>query len=68
MPGAINIPFSSVMDENTKLLKSPSRLKAMFKAKGVDLDKPMVATCGSGTVHGLGAPIFVTAHQTLKPM
>jgi thiosulfate/3-mercaptopyruvate sulfurtransferase len=48
MPGAISIPFTSVMDEKTKLMKSPGRLRAMFKAKGVDLDKPLTATCGSG--------------------
>ena len=37
-----------MIDPNTKLMKTPKELKNVFSAAGVDLDKPLVASCGSG--------------------
>lgn len=46
IPGSLNVPSSSVV-ENGALLP-PERLKAVFAAGGVDIDRPVVTTCGSG--------------------
>lgn len=47
MPGAINIPFTSVLDENGGL-KEGKALKKVFADAGVDLSRPVITTCGSG--------------------
>ena len=46
MPGAFNVPFTEIV-ENGKLVE-PARIKKAFEKGGVDLDKPMITTCGSG--------------------
>ena len=46
MPGALNVP-STALVENGRLL-SPEQLRAAFAAGGVDLDKPVITSCGSG--------------------
>jgi thiosulfate/3-mercaptopyruvate sulfurtransferase len=46
MPGSYNVP-SSAMLENGRLA-SPDKLKAAFSAAGVDIDKPIITSCGSG--------------------
>ena len=53
MPNAVNIPFTSMLDPETKTFKSPEAIKESFKAEGIDLesDKPLVASCGSGKQH-----------------
>ncbi|WP_269713471.1 3-mercaptopyruvate sulfurtransferase [Caulobacter sp. NIBR2454] len=47
MPGARSVPASSVIAPDGTLL-SADKLKAVFEAAGVDIDKPIVTTCGSG--------------------
>jgi thiosulfate/3-mercaptopyruvate sulfurtransferase len=46
MPGARNVPFGGVLEENR--LASPEKIAAAFKAGGVDVDKPVITSCGSG--------------------
>lgn len=46
MPGAVNIPSADMLFANS--LKSPEGLRARFAEAGVDLDSPIVTTCGSG--------------------
>ena len=46
MPGALNVPSSSLV-EGGKLVE-PARIKAAFEKAGVDLDKPVITSCGSG--------------------
>ena len=47
MPGAINLPMTSVLDDNGRL-KRGEALVETFQRAGVDLDRPIVTTCGSG--------------------
>lgn len=47
MPGARNLPHGALYDESGRL-KDAAGLKAAFAAAGVDLAKPIIATCGSG--------------------
>jgi thiosulfate/3-mercaptopyruvate sulfurtransferase len=46
MPGARSVP-SSEMVENGRLA-SPEKIAAAFRKAGVDTDKPIITTCGSG--------------------
>ncbi len=46
MPGASNVPYDRVV-ENGRLV-SRERIEAAFTAAGVDLDKPIITSCGSG--------------------
>lgn len=47
MPGARNLPHTQLYDADGRL-KDAAGLRAAFAASGVSLDRPMVATCGSG--------------------
>jgi len=46
MPGARNVPFGGVLEDNR--LATPDKIAAAFKAGGVDVDKPVITSCGSG--------------------
>ena len=46
MPGAFNVPFGEVLQNGR--LKSHEEIAAAFKNAGVDLDEPVVTSCGSG--------------------
>ena len=46
MPGAFSVPSSELV-ENGRLV-SPERIAAAFEKAGVDTDKPMITSCGSG--------------------
>lgn len=46
MPGAFNVPSASVIEDGR--LAPPAKLAEIFSAAGVDLDKPIITTCGSG--------------------
>jgi thiosulfate/3-mercaptopyruvate sulfurtransferase len=46
MPGALNVPFPSVVDQGR--LAGAEPLRAVFEGAGVDLAGPLVTTCGSG--------------------
>ena len=46
MPGAFNVPYTEIV-ENGRLV-SPDRIAQAFKKAGVDTDRPVIASCGSG--------------------
>jgi thiosulfate/3-mercaptopyruvate sulfurtransferase len=47
MPGALNVPWSALIEADGTM-KSEAALRAAFEGAGVDLDGPIVTTCGSG--------------------
>ena len=47
MPGALNLPFPAVLNPDGTM-KRGAALEAAFRSAGVDLDRPVVTTCGSG--------------------
>lgn len=47
IPNSKNIPFATVLNDD-KTMKSPAEIKAVFEAAGADLNKPVIASCGSG--------------------
>jgi thiosulfate/3-mercaptopyruvate sulfurtransferase len=52
MPGACNVPWNGLVGDD-RVMKSPDELRAVFAAGGVDLDAPIVTTCGSGVTAAL---------------
>jgi len=59
MPGALNVPSTSIVENGR--LAAPEKLRAAFAAGGVDLDSPIITTCGSGVT----AAILVFALDAL---
>jgi thiosulfate/3-mercaptopyruvate sulfurtransferase len=46
MPGSYNVSSSTLVENGT--LASPDKLRAALTAGGVDIDQPVITTCGSG--------------------
>jgi thiosulfate/3-mercaptopyruvate sulfurtransferase len=62
MPGALNVPVASIMQDGK--LKDPGAIAAAFAEAGVDLDRPLITSCGSGVT----AAILSAALETIgKP-
>jgi thiosulfate/3-mercaptopyruvate sulfurtransferase len=47
IPGSLNLPYGELFKADGTW-KTGEALAAAFKAAGVDMDKPMITTCGSG--------------------
>lgn len=64
IPGSRNLPFDQVTDPDTKQLKSAEELAALFAHAGVALDRPIVASCGSGvTACALAFALYLIGHE-----
>ncbi len=46
IPGSINVPVS-LLSENGRL-RTPDELRTIFADRGIDLDRPIITSCGSG--------------------
>ena len=47
MPGAFNVPSSAILAPDGTV-KTTTQLTELFKEAGVDLNRPIITTCGSG--------------------
>lgn len=47
IPGSVNLPFTELLNPDGTM-KSDEGLRAALAAAGVDLDRPVITTCGSG--------------------
>lgn len=59
IPGSLNLPYADVIEHGQ--LKPADQLAAAFQQAGVDLNKPIVTSCGSGVT----AAILSLAADTL---
>ena len=60
IPGSLNLPYDRLFAEGGALLPRDG-LRAVFQRAGVDLDRPVITTCGSGVtacVLGLGLHVL----------
>jgi len=48
IPGSRNLPFDRVTEPETRQLRGADDLRRLFDEAGVALDRPIVASCGSG--------------------
>ena len=62
MPGSKNLPFGDLID--TGRLRDPATLAALFEKAGIDTDRPVITSCGSGVT----APIVSLALAALGKM
>lgn len=61
IPGSFNVPFGDVIADGR--LKSPDEIKSAFTKAGVDLEKPVITSCGSGvTAAILALAVETTGH------
>lgn len=47
IPGSRSLPYTELLNDD-KTMKSPDECREIFEAAGVDLDKPIITSCGSG--------------------
>lgn len=59
IPGACNIPWNELVFEGE--LKTTDELETIFSQKGINLNEPIIASCGSGVT----AAVIVLALSTL---
>jgi thiosulfate/3-mercaptopyruvate sulfurtransferase len=65
IPGAHNLPFAKLLNEDGTL-KSPREIERLFEDADVDLNKPVVASCGSGvTACVLALGLAQTGHRRI---
>ena len=48
MPGAINLPFTELLEGDFKTYKSANAIHSRVEAANIDLSRPITASCGSG--------------------
>lgn len=48
IPGSINVPVSELLDPETGALLPGKELRKLFESKGVDPERPIVSSCGTG--------------------
>jgi thiosulfate/3-mercaptopyruvate sulfurtransferase len=63
MPGAKNLPFTELLGADATLLPR-DRIEAGFRAAGIDPDRPIVTSCGSGVT---ACVLALGLHLTGRP-
>ena len=48
IPGSLNLPWAALLEPESRTFRDRAALRAAFEAAGLDLDRPVAATCGSG--------------------
>jgi thiosulfate/3-mercaptopyruvate sulfurtransferase len=63
IPRSRNVPFTELLNDNATM-KSPDQTRAIFEAAGVDLNKSIITSCGSGvTAAILGLALTRMGHD-----
>ncbi len=64
IPGSFNVPFTELIDERTRKMQPYDKLIEAFRRGGVDLDRPVVCSCGSGvTACVLALALHLVGHK-----
>ncbi|AYD04347.1 3-mercaptopyruvate sulfurtransferase [Neorhizobium sp. NCHU2750] len=48
IPGSLNLPFNALTNPQTGEILDTAKIRAAFETAGLDLSKPVIASCGSG--------------------
>ncbi len=65
IPNAINIPWADLIDAESGAFIPAEAIAARFQAAGIDLQRPIVATCGSGITSPVVAlGLYLLGHKT----
>ena len=64
IPGSLNLPYTDILDPDTGTLRPADALRARVTAAGIDLDKPVITTCGTGvTAAALALALHLLGHS-----
>lgn len=64
IPGALNLPFTDLINPANQTLRSPAEIRQRLEAAGVDFSKPVITTCGSGvTAAVLAFGLHLAGHR-----
>lgn len=63
MPGAVNLPWDALLAADGRMLAA-APLAARIAAAGIDLDRPIVTSCGSGVTAAIAA---LALHRLGRP-
>lgn len=64
IPGSYNVPYTDLIDPESGCLKPPQELRERFEDAGVDLERPIVTSCGSGiTAAALAMSLELLGHK-----
>ncbi len=65
IPGAVNLPYEKVLDlDNHRVFRPADEIAAEVEAAGIDLDQPIVASCGSGVSAAvLALGLYLIGHE-----
>jgi thiosulfate/3-mercaptopyruvate sulfurtransferase len=64
MPGSLNLPFDAITAEGA--LKSPAEIRAAMAEAGIDPEKPVICSCGSGVSAAIIAMALSRADVTVE--
>lgn len=48
VPGSINVPFVQLLDPDNRQMLPVEDIREIFEQSGLDLERPIIASCGSG--------------------
>lgn len=66
IPNSINLPYTNLLNENGTMKEKQDLLKE-FKSSGLDLDKPVITSCGSGiTASILFLALDIIGHRNIS--
>lgn len=64
IPGSRNLPFLELYDADTRTMKGADALAALFRGAGIDSDRPVITSCGSGvTACNLALGLHLIGHD-----
>jgi len=64
IPGSCNIFFKNLLNEEDGTFKSAEEIRGIFEQAGIDLNKPIVTSCGSGiTASVLSLGLYLIGHK-----
>lgn len=64
IPGSLNLPHTDILDPDTGTVRSADELHARVTEAGIDLDKPVITTCGTGvTAAALALALYLLGHS-----
>jgi len=68
IPGSHNLPYNELLDTDTGKLKNANQLAELYREKGINVDAPLVATCGSGVTASILALSLHQLGNTIVPV
>jgi len=64
MPGALNLPYTDILDPAFREFKSPEAIAEHLAAAKVDIDGPIITSCGSGvTACAVSLALFLVGKE-----